>query len=144
MDCLMHVSDCAIYDGGNHCDCGELDLASYESHCFVPTFIAATGCFGFFVDHMGRECFVEPEQLPTDTLAALASAANLPSAHNIVAILGGSDRMNLDDARKAVISEFQSLTRLQCATGDRGMHHRSPSKADGEHYHKSDGGLQSA
>jgi hypothetical protein len=58
---------------------------------------------------MGRECFIEPEQLPSCTLAAIAAASDLPDAHNAIALLRGSDGVNLDDAREAIIAKLKSL-----------------------------------
>ncbi|MGO7873489.1 hypothetical protein AB9E15_29975 [Rhizobium leguminosarum] len=103
----MHVSDCSFHDC-EECDCGGLDLASYVGHSFVASFIASTGRFGFFVDHMGRECFVEPHELPALTLAAIASTSNLPDAHDAIAVLRGANGMNLDDAREAVVAKFKA------------------------------------
>ncbi|EUB95874.1 hypothetical protein PMI07_002362 [Rhizobium sp. CF080] len=102
-----HISDCALHEG-NLCDCGGLDLALYELHDFVPTRIPATGRFGFFVNHMGRECFVEPEHLPPLTLAAIAAASDLPDTHNTVAVLRCTDCMDLDYAREAVVSKLKA------------------------------------
>jgi hypothetical protein len=105
----MHVSDCSIHEGGE-CDCGELDLTAYAPHSFVPTFIAVTGRFGFFVDHMGADCFVEPEQLPAGTLIAIAAAANLPDAHDFVAFCGISDGVDFDNTRPSIVAQLKALT----------------------------------
>lgn len=104
----IHASDCSVHDNGE-CDCGDLDLAVYDGHSFIPALIPSTGRFGFFVNHMGRECFIEPEYLPSSTLAAIASAANLPDAHNIVSLLSSPNGMNLDNTRETVITQLQAL-----------------------------------
>lgn len=105
---IEHVSDCSVHHG-ECCDCGGLDLAAYGAHHFVPTRIPSTGRFGFFVDHMGRECFIEPEQLPPLTLAAIAAAADLPDAHDAVAVLRNPDSMDFDNARISIISKLKAL-----------------------------------
>lgn len=109
----MHVSDCNIWED-RPCDCGDLDLASYPAHRFVTTRIPSTGCLGLFVNHMGRECFIEPEQLPADTLIAIAAASDLPNAGDCVALSGVSDSMNLNNSREAVISNFKAFLRSDC------------------------------
>jgi len=105
---IEHVSDCSIHHD-ECCDCGGLDLAAYDAHHFVATCIPSTGRFGFFVDHMGRECFVEPEQLPPLTLATIAAAADLPDAHDVVAVLRNPDSMDFDNARISIISKLKAL-----------------------------------
>lgn len=107
-----HLSDCSYHETGQ-CDCVGLDLATDKPDRFVPTYISSTGRFGFFINHMGRECFVEPEQLPTLTLAAIASATNLPDTHDAVAVLRGSNDMDFDDARKSIVVELQTLPGVQ-------------------------------
>lgn len=124
----MHVSDCAVHEG-MECDCGQLDLAAYPSHRLIPAFVPATGRFGFFVDHMGGDCFIEPEQLPPATLAAFASASHLPDAHNVVVILGSADGMNLNDAREAVVAKLKALALPKGFTGDTAVHHPPPVSA---------------
>jgi hypothetical protein len=85
-------------------------LAAYPLHNWVTAFVPATGRFGFLIGNVGRECFIEPEELPAGSLAAIAAAANLPDAHNFVAVLGRSDSMDFDNAREAVISQLQAKT----------------------------------
>ena len=104
----MHLSDCEIHDDKN-CTCGNLDLTKYPAHRYIPTLIASAGRFGFFIDHMGGECFIEPEELPPHTLAAIAAASNLPDASDAIAILGNPNSVNLDNAREAVITKFNTL-----------------------------------
>jgi hypothetical protein len=110
----VHVSDCDIYTSGV-CDCGGLDLASYESHMFVPAFIPSTGRFGFFVDHMGRDCFIEPHQLPTATLAAVASSCGLENPHNGISVLSDTDCVDFDSAKESIIAQLKAFTLAQRA-----------------------------
>lgn len=105
----MHVSDCSFNNGGT-CDCCNLDLAFDVLDSFVATFVPVTGRFGFFVDYMGGESFIEPHVLPALTLAAIATAANLPDAHDLVAVAGQPDSVNFNDAREAVISKLKAKT----------------------------------
>ncbi len=105
---MLHVSDCSALIG-EECDCGGLDLTTYEHHCFMIAFIPSTGRFGFFIDHTGGECFVDPELLPTGTLIAIAAAANLPHTHDRRSDGSCADRMDLDVARPAVISQLKTL-----------------------------------
>ncbi|GLU25543.1 hypothetical protein [Brucella sp. NBRC 12950] len=109
----MHVSDCSIWEDGK-CDCGDLDFASYPAHRFVTACIPSAGCFGLFVNHMGRECFIEPEQLPTDTLIAIAAASDLPNAGYCIALSSVSDSVNLNNSREVVISNFKAFLRSDC------------------------------
>ena len=111
----MHVSDCSINDGGA-CDCCELDLAFDECNCLVAAFVPVTGRFGFFVDYMGGECFIEPHVLPALTLAALAAAANLPDTHNSVAVTSSPNSMHFDDAREAIIAKLKAKTLAEGVT----------------------------
>lgn len=117
----MHTSDGDSHSDGE-CDCGNLDLAVYAAHRFVPTLIAVTGRFGFFVGEMGRECFVEPEQLPTTTLVAIASAADLIDAHDIVVFGGDANGMNFDDARPSIITKLKAFARAQSIAPGLPMH----------------------
>ena len=109
----MHVSDCSIWEE-RPCDCGDLNLAGYPAHCYVTAFIPSAGRFGLFVNHMGGECFIEPEQLPTDTLIAIAAASDLPNAGDCIAVPGVPDSVNLNNSREAVIAHFKALLCADC------------------------------
>lgn len=111
----MHSSDCPAHDG-LPCDCVPLDLTLYPSHRFVPALVTTTGRFGFFVGEAGRESFVEPQELPALTLAAVAAAANLPDTHDAIAVLRGANGMNLDDAREAIIAKLKAKTLAEGVT----------------------------
>jgi hypothetical protein len=58
---------------------------------------------------MGRQGFIEPQELPALTLAALAAASHLKGAHDVVSVLCDTYGVNLDDARESVIAEFKAL-----------------------------------
>lgn len=104
-----HFSDCSSHDDGR-CDCEPLDLAAYGPHSFVPTRIPSTGRFGIFLNHMGRERFIETEQLPSLTLAAIAAASDLPDAHDAIAILSDPNSVDFDNARITVISKLKAIS----------------------------------
>lgn len=114
---IDHLSDCSIHDD-QACDCNGLDLTLYSAEDFIPTFVTATRRFGFFVGEVGRECFIEPEILPPLTLAAIASAAHLPSMEDAVAILSESDGVDFNQARISIISELEALSRTQGLTSN--------------------------
>jgi len=82
----------------------------------VATVVPGTGRFGFFINHMGRECFVESHELPTLTLAAVATAANLPDAHDVIAVLRCANSVNLNDARESVIAKLKTKTSIEGVT----------------------------
>ena len=103
-----HASDCSSHED-KACDCGPLELAAYGPHSFVATRIASTGRFGFFLNHMGRERFIEPEQLPTLTLAAIAAASNLIDAHDAISVLRHTDSVDFHDARITIIAKLKTL-----------------------------------
>ncbi|KSV84552.1 hypothetical protein N183_12055 [Sinorhizobium sp. Sb3] len=65
---------------------------------------------------MGRDCFVEPHELPTLTFAAVAASANLPDAHDVIAVLSGADSVNLNDARETVIAKLKAKTSIEGVT----------------------------
>jgi hypothetical protein len=92
------------------CDGSWLDLAVYPLHSWIAAFVPSTGRFGFFIGDLGRECFVEPHQLPPLALAAVASAADLPDAHDLVAFLSRPDCVDFDEAREAIISKLKAKT----------------------------------
>jgi hypothetical protein len=104
---MEHLSDCSSHHGAE-CDCGGLDLTAYAPHDFVATRIPSTGRFGFFVGEVGRERFVESKELPALTLAAIASAADLPDTHDSIAILRDPNSVHFNDAREAIIAKFEA------------------------------------
>lgn len=108
----MHVSDCAVHCG-NQCDCHGLNLASYPGDSLVGAHVTATGRFGFFINHMGRDCFIQSHELPPLTLATLASAADLPNAHDAISVLSGPDGVDLNNARESVISKLKAKTSIE-------------------------------
>jgi hypothetical protein len=55
---------------------------------------------------MSVESLIEAHELPSDWLIVDASPTDLPDAHEPVSLSGPSDRMNFDDARETVVSEF--------------------------------------
>ena len=87
-----------------------LDLAVYELHGFVATFVAIAGGVRLFGRNVWAECFVETEQFPARALVAYAATANLPDPHEVVAIPAGTHRVDLHDTRESVVSEFKALT----------------------------------
>jgi hypothetical protein len=110
---VEHWSDCAIHndDSGKiaACNCGRLELRRDDLHIPITAFVTASGGIRLLVNHMGREGFIEPHQLPSNAFSAYATAANLPDAHDRIVIIGKPDGMDLDDARVAVISQLQAL-----------------------------------
>lgn len=119
---MNHWSDCAIYNAPalpiGPCDCHYLDFAIDDFHGRITAFVVGTGSVRLLVRHMGREGFVEPQQLEPNRLATIAATANLPNAHDLITILGHPDSMNLYDAREAVIAQLKALFRLESRTSD--------------------------
>jgi hypothetical protein len=81
-------------------------------------FIPSTGRFGFFVDHMGGEGFIEEHEFPTDTLIRIAAAANLIDAHPSVAGSENANGVDFDYPRPSVISKLKAFARSKCVAGD--------------------------
>ena len=129
----MHVSDCSSHHDGN-CDCTGLDLAFDDGHSFVAAFVPVTGCFGFFIDYMGGECFIEPHVLPALTFVALASTANLPDAHDIIAVLRKPDSMDFDNAREAIIAKLKAKTLREGVTSGVCVQWRVPNPTNKVHH----------
>ena len=100
----------ALHDReGRGFNCGDLDLTGYPAHCYVPTFIPLTRCIGLFINHMCRECFIEPQQLPTGTLIAIAAASDLPNERAFVAFFRKANSIVFDYSRKSIISKFKAI-----------------------------------
>ncbi|OWV83047.1 hypothetical protein ATY78_26900 [Rhizobium sp. R635] len=95
---------------GEKFDCLGLDLASYRNHEFVVPFISVTWRTRFFVNDMSRERFVESHELPSVALAAITTSSDLPDTHNVVPLVCRADRVDLNDADKAVISQLKALS----------------------------------
>ncbi|WP_161492445.1 hypothetical protein [Brucella pituitosa] len=108
----MHLSDCGVWSE-EPCDCGDLDLTNYPAHRYVPTFIPVAGRFGLFINHMGRECFIEPEELPTRTLIAIAAASDLPNESDFVAFFRNANCMDFNNSRKSIVSKFKAILSAQ-------------------------------
>lgn len=75
---MGHWSDCAVnnepaYPAGP-CNCGGLDLAAYDRYRRVTGLIPDPGSLARFVRDEAANGLVEPEQLPSDSLAADAAA----------------------------------------------------------------------
>ena len=106
-----HWSDCAIYNGPalepGPCDCGGLELTEDADHNFVPTLVATPRGLGPFFGDRGTSGFIKPQELPADPLIADATAANLPNAHDGIAVFGEADRVDLNDSEIAVISQLK-------------------------------------
>lgn len=117
-----HWSDCAVHNAPAlpiaACDCGGLNLADDRLHGSVATFVASSGGIRVQVNHLGREGFIEPHELPTNSLTTLTSALSLPNAHDIVVLPGDTHSVNFDDTRVALISQFKALALSKCFTGD--------------------------
>lgn len=118
---VIHPSDCSIHEHAE-CDCGGLDLASYSPEAFVPTLVSSAGRVGFFLGEDSTACFIEPEQLPPGTLAAIAAAANLPDAHRIIASAGDPDSVDFHDAREAIVAQLKAHLLAQGLTSLRFPH----------------------
>ena len=117
-----HWSDCAAHNAPAQpiaaCDCGGLNLADDCLDGPVAAFVTSSGGIRLQVNHMGREGFIEPHELPTNALTTLTSALSLPNAHDIVVLLGDTHSVNFDDTRVALISQFKALALSKCLTGD--------------------------
>lgn len=97
-----HWSHCATnkepaYPAGP-CDCGGLDLAAYERYRRVTSLIPDPGSLAAFMIDEAAARLIEPEQLPSGPFSADASAADLPSAHDGVAVFRGPNSVDLNDA----------------------------------------------
>lgn len=99
-----------------------LDLAAYDPEAFVPTLVSDAGRLGFFVGEDSTACFVEAEQLPPHTLAALAAAANLPDAHRVISCCGDPDSVDFHDARESIVPQFKAFLLAQGLTRFRFPH----------------------
>ncbi len=108
----MYLSDCTIWED-RECNCSDLDLTGYPAHGYVPTFISSTRCFGLFINHMGRECFVEPEELPTGSLIAIAASSDLPDESDFVAFFRNANCMDFDNSRISIVSKFKAILSAQ-------------------------------
>ena len=121
----LHLSNCD-HHLGEACDCGYLDAAEVARHGRIISVVAAPRGLGFFVDHGSASCFIEAEELPTDILAALASAANLPDAHEVVPLSALSDAVNLNDPRVTVIAQLKAFALSQGIAGGLSPHSAAP------------------
>ena len=116
---MEHWSDCAVHlDEHQACSCGGLNLTLDMLETARVAFIPSTGRFGFFVDHMGGEGFVEAHSFPTDTLVRIAAASNLIDAHSGVPAGESSNCMDLDDARPTIIAKLKAFALSESVTRD--------------------------
>jgi hypothetical protein len=127
---INHWSDCALHNAPalpiGPCNCGYPDFAIDDLHDRITAFVFGAGSVRILISHMGREGFVEPEQLKSHGLAAYAATANLPNAHDFVTILGHPDSMNLNDARETVISQLKALSCSEGCAGNSVQHSKPP------------------
>jgi hypothetical protein len=131
---MDHWSDCAVHNAPalpvGICDCGGLNLIGDCLHDGIAAFVPGAGSVRILVNHMGRQGFIKPHQLPTVALAAIAAASDLEHAHDGIAILGYSNGMNLHDARIAVIAKLKALLFSQGLTGCSTPHESSPENGE--------------
>lgn len=119
---IFHWSDCAVNNGpalpSGPCNCGGLNLTSDMIESARVAFIPVTGRFGFFVDHMGGEGFVEEHVFPTDALIRIASASNLINAHSGLPRSKSPDGVDLDNSRPAIIAKLKAFARSKSFTSN--------------------------
>jgi hypothetical protein len=88
------------------CDCGNSNLAVDRCHIPIASLVPVAGRLGWFIDNMGRECFIQPQEFPADTFPAFAAAPNLPDAHNGISSSANANGMNFDKAGETVVSQL--------------------------------------
>lgn len=117
-----HWSDCAIYNAPafepGPCDCGGLDLATYDRYVAVTSLVPTPGSLAEFVCNGEMPSLVETHQLPTSVLATDTPPTDLPNAHDRLVSRTGSDSVDFDNTGKAVIGDRKALTSLQRITSN--------------------------
>jgi len=105
-----HWSDCALYRGPAYepgpCNCGCSELADDALHISVTALVARPRRLRSFVQQCNASSFVEAQHLPPDRLMVDAAPTDLPDTHNGVASSADANGMDLNIARKAVITDF--------------------------------------
>ena len=133
---LGHWSDCAVYnapaDLPGPCDCGGLDLAAYERYVLITSLIPCPRSLARFVEHGILPSAVETEQSPRQSLSALAPTADLPSPHNGIAVGGGSNGVDLNNAGIAAVSDGKALSGVQSITSNVPPHTNPPDSVSGD------------
>lgn len=129
-----HWSDCATHNAPafdpGACNCGGLDLTAYEVYRAVTGLIPTPGSLAAFVQNGVAPSPVKPEEPPRHGVAAVAATAHLPRPHDGVAILGGSDRMDFDNACEAAIGDGKALALPESIAGNVPPHKNRPFKWD--------------
>jgi len=125
-----HWSDCAVYNEPAYpagpCNCGGLDLAAYDLYRRVTSLVPTPGSLRAFIGEAVSPSFVEAQELPTCPLATSAPTADLPNAHDGVAVVRGANGVDLNDARVAVIGDGKTLPGAQGLTSNMPPHNDSP------------------
>ena len=110
---MDHWSDCAVNNApalpAGVCDCRGLDLSIDNFKGFIPALVSKTGCMGLLINQMGRESFIEVEQLEPSAFPANGATAHLPYSHSVATFIFDPDSVDFDNARKAIVSEFKAL-----------------------------------
>ena len=75
-------------------------------HVPVAALVPRTGTEGWIGADISVEPLVETHQLPPDTLRFDAAAADLPAAHQRVAIPVVAESVHLDETAVAVVAKF--------------------------------------
>jgi hypothetical protein len=132
---FSHWSDCAIYNAPalstGPCDCGGLDLAAYARYRDVTALIPNPRGLTEFLSDEATARFVQTEQLPTDVLPADTATADLPSAHDRIAVSGRANGVDFDQSAIAVVLEGEAPTGIQSVTSNVPPHKQSPDSASG-------------
>lgn len=84
-------------------------MALDGAHDLIPSFVAmARGERVLFCDE-GAGGLVQTQELPADRFVADATASNLPNSHDLMALFGGPDGVDLDVAGVAIISKLKNV-----------------------------------
>ena len=130
-----HWSDCALYNAPafepGPCDCGGLDLAAYDRYVAVASLIPTPGSLAEFVQHGILPRSVKAEESPVRGIAASASSADLPSAHDGVSVFGDPRRVDLNDASEAPVGDSEPLPSAKGLTRDVPPHNQPPESLEG-------------
>lgn len=131
-----HWSDCAVNRAPacepGPCDCGGLDLAAYDRYVLITSLIPTPRSLARFIEDGVLPSAVEAEKAPRIGIAALASAPDLPSAHDGVAVIRGPDSMDLNNAAEPPVGDTKSLPGVQSITGNVPPHNDSPQNKGGD------------
>ena len=110
---MRHWSDCATHNEpamrSLPCDCGALELADDAGHGAITGTVSRSGSLGARVADVGGGCLVEAHELPTNGLAADASATDLENTYDGVVVLRVADGVDLNASVEPVVLKLQYL-----------------------------------